>query len=354
MAGTRRVVLLGLAWVGIVLLQTNVLQSVARAQSEARAQSIAQPQIVPSVQPENQSQPESSTPSTASSVPMKLIQVSPQAYYVEGVAALGSPFNRNFISNAGVIVAPEGVIVIDALGSPALADELIGLIRTVTDKSIKYVIVTHYHADHIYGLQSFISQGATVIAHVNAKEYLGSDTAKLRLDASRQELAPWVNDQTRLVPAQTWVDEDVSMNLAGLDLQIFKMGPAHTIDDIAIFVPSEGVLFAGDLVFRGRIPYVGNADSLGWIQSLDKLITTRAKVIVPGHGPFSSQPLEDLQFTRDYLLFLRDVMGPPARELESFDEAYGKVDWSRYEKVPLFNAANRMNAYNVYLTIQSE
>lgn len=290
----------------------------------------------------------------ASAVPMKLIQVSPHAYYVEGVAALGSPFNRNFISNAGVIVAPDGVIVVDALGSPALAEELVGLIRAVTDKPIKYVIVTHYHADHIYGLQTFTDLGARVIAHAKAKEYLGSDTAMLRLDASRQELAPWVNEQTRLVPAQTWVEDDVSLNLAGLNLQIFKMGPAHTIDDIAVYVPSEGVLFAGDLVFRGRIPYVGNADSLGWIHSLDKLIKTDAKVIVPGHGPFSSQPLDDLRFTRDYLIFLREVMGPAARELESFDDAYSHVDWSRYEKVPLFNAANRMNAYNVYLSIQSE
>jgi len=216
------------------------------------------------------------------------------------------------------------------------------------------VIVTHYHADHIYGLQTFTDLGARVIAHAKAKEYLGSDTAMLRLDASRQELAPWVNEQTRLVPAQTWVEDDVSLNLAGLNLQIFKMGPAHTIDDIAVYVPSEGVLFAGDLVFRGRIPYVGNADSLGWIHSLDKLIKTDAKVIVPGHGPFSSQPLDDLRFTRDYLIFLREVMGPAARELESFDDAYSHVDWSRYEKVPLFNAANRMNAYNVYLSIQSE
>ena len=193
-----------------------------------------------------------------------------------------------------------------------------------------------------------------MIAHAKAKEYLGSDTAKLRLDASRQELAPWVNDQTRLVAAQTWVEEDVHLTLAGMRLEIFKMGPAHTVDDIAVFVPSEGVLFAGDLVFRGRIPYVGNADSLGWIQSLDKLIKADARVIVPGHGPFSSQPAEDLRFTRDYLVFLREVMGPPARDLDSFDDAYAKVDWSRYEKVPLFNAANRMNAYNVYLSIQSE
>jgi len=340
--GIRRVLLLGLTWVAFSVLLLPWVQVEAQTQATVPAQ-LATPVPAPT-----------SAPTSASATTMKLIQVTPHGYYVEGVAALGSPFNRNFISNAGVIVAPEGVIVIDALGSPALAQELIGLIRAVTDKPIKYVIVTHYHADHIYGLQTFMDQGATVIAHINAKEYLGSDTAKLRLDASRQELAPWVNDQTRLVPAQTWVEDDVSMRLAGLNLQIFKMGPAHTIDDIAIFVPSEGVLFAGDLVFRGRIPYVGNADSLGWIQSLDKLIKTDAKVIVPGHGPFSDQPLEDLRFTRDYLVFLRDAMGPPARELESFDEAYAKVDWSRYEKMPLFNAANRMNAYNVYLSIQSE
>jgi len=340
--GIRRVLLLGLTWVAFSVLLLPWAQVEAQTQATVPAQ-LATPVPAPT-----------SAPTSASATTVKLIQVSPHGYYVEGVAALGSPFNRNFISNAGVIVAPEGVIVIDALGSPALAQELIGLIRAVTDKPIKYVIVTHYHADHIYGLQTFMDQGATVIAHINAKEYLGSDTAKLRLDASRQELAPWVNDQTRLVPAQTWVEDDVSMRLAGLNLQIFKMGPAHTIDDIAIFVPSEGVLFAGDLVFRGRIPYVGNADSLGWIQSLDKLIKANAQVIVPGHGPFSDQPLEDLRFTRDYLVFLRDAMGPPARELESFDEAYAKVDWSRYEKMPLFNAANRMNAYNVYLSIQSE
>lgn len=341
-AGICRVVLLGLAWMVFSVLLMPWAQANAQTQAAVPAQPVASAPIP------------TPAPASASATTMKLIQVSPHAYYVEGVAALGSPFNRNFISNAGVVVAPEGVIVIDALGSPALAEELIGLIRTVTDKPIQYVIVTHYHADHIYGLQTFMDQGAKVIAHVNAKEYLGSDTARLRLDVSRQELAPWVNDQTRLVPAQTWVEDDVSMRLAGLNLQIFKMGPAHTIDDIAIFVPSEGVLFAGDLVFRGRIPYVGNADSLGWIQSLDKLIKTDAKVIVPGHGPFSDQPLEDLRFTRDYLVFLRDAMGPPARELESFDESYAKVDWSRYEKVPLFNAANRMNAYNVYLSIQSE
>ena len=132
------------------------------------------------------------------------------------------------------------------------------------------------------------------------------------------------------------------------------MGPAHTPDDLAIFVPSEGVLFAGDLVFKGRVPYVGTADSKGWIKSLDKLLTVQPRVIVPGHGAYSQDPSKDLVFTRDYLVYLRQSMQRAAQELEEFDLAYDATDWSAYQGVPLFRAANRMNAYNVYLSIQNE
>ena len=285
---------------------------------------------------------------------LMLTPVSNNAYYAEGVSALGSPLNKNFISNAGVVIGPTGVIVIDALGSPALGKQLIAEIRKLTDKPIQFVIVTHYHADHIYGLQSFIDIGVTIIAQESAKEYLSSDTAQLRLQASRTELAPWVNADTRLVPASKWIQQDTHLSLSGLDVELIKMGPAHTPDDLAIYFPSEGVLFAGDLVFRGRIPYVGNADSLGWIKSLDKLLARQAKVIVPGHGPSSTSTKEDLQFIRDYLIFVRKAMEQAARDLEPFDEAYAATDWSRYEKIPLFRLANRMNAYNIYLSIQNE
>lgn len=287
-------------------------------------------------------------------VALTLTQVSPNAYYAQGVSALGSALNRNFISNAGVVIGPDGVIVIDALGSPALGTQLIAAIRTLTNKPIQFVIATHYHADHIYGLQSFVDIGATVIAQQSAKDYLSSDTAQLRLQASRSELAPWINDQTRLVPATRWVTDDTRLSLSGLTVEVIKMGPAHTPDDLAIFFPSEGILFAGDLVFRGRIPYVGNADSLGWIQSLDKLLSRDAKTLVPGHGPASTAPTEDVKFTRDYLIYVRQAMEQGARDLEPFDELYAATDWSRYEKIPLFKAANRMNAYNIYLSIQNQ
>ena len=285
---------------------------------------------------------------------LELVQVSEHAYYVQGVAALGSPENQNFISNAGVVIAPDGVIVIDALGSPALAQRLLDAIDKVTNKPVTYVIVTHYHADHVYGLQTFKARGARIIAQENGKEYLNSDTARLRLQVSREELAPWVDEKTVLVPADIWISEDQSMQLSGMWFDLIPVGPAHTPDDLAIYVPQEKVLFAGDLMFSGRIPYVGSADSAGWIRSLDKLAPLEPKWVVPGHGSYSADAESDLRFTRDYLQFLRDSMREAAIELEPFDEAYDKTDWSAYSGVPLFNAANRMNAYNVYLSIQSQ
>jgi glyoxylase-like metal-dependent hydrolase (beta-lactamase superfamily II) len=114
------------------------------------------------------------------------------------------------------------------------------------------------------------------------------------------------------------------------------------------------VLFAGDLVFRGRIPFVGNADSKGWLQALAEIESLNPSVVVPGHGAHSINPAGDIRFTRDYLMYLRESMTKSAIDMEPFEDAYQQTNWSEYEGMPLFRAANRMNAYNVYLSIQSE
>ncbi len=286
--------------------------------------------------------------------PLRAQRVTATTWFVQGEAALGTAANRNFISNAGFIVTSQGVVVIDALGSPALAVELIAAIRQVTPQPIRTLIVTHYHADHIYGLQAFKALGATVIAHRAGREYLNSDTAGLRLQASREELFPWIDEHTKLVPADRWIDADTTLQLGDETLHIRHAGPAHTPEDLVVFAEKAGVLFAGDLVFRGRIPFVGQADSRSWIKALGGLIELRPQVVVPGHGPLSTDPLPDLQLTRDYLQFLRLSMGRAAQELEPFEEAYARTDWSRFQHLPLFRAANRINAYNTYLLMEQQ
>lgn len=285
---------------------------------------------------------------------MKLQQVAAGVFYVEGLSALGSSANQNFISNAGFVETPHGVVVIDALGSPALAQRLVEQIRKVTDKPITHVLLTHYHADHIYGLQTFKALGATIIAHEAGREYLHSETAQLRLQASRTDLAPWIDEHTRMVEADQWVTGVQRLDIDGMAFELHPMGPAHTPEDMAIFLPSKRVAFVGDLVFRQRIPYVGQADSAHWITSLETLLALPIEVVVPGHGPVSSQPREDMAMTRDYLLYLREAMRKAATDLEPFDAAYAATDWSRFAHLPLFKEANRMNAYNTYLRMEQE
>jgi glyoxylase-like metal-dependent hydrolase (beta-lactamase superfamily II) len=284
---------------------------------------------------------------------LRVVQVAPGTWFAQGAAALGSKSNRNFISNAGFVVTEAGVVVVDALGSPAVAEALLRQIRSVTDQPIRLVIVTHYHADHIYGLQVFKAAGATVLAHASGREYLNSETAQRRLEASREELAPWIDAQTRLVGADQWIEQPTTrIRLGEQEITIQHVGPAHTPEDLVVYFPATGVLFAGDLFFQGRIPFVGQANSRLWIQSLERLLEFRPKLVVPGHGPASIDPMKDLILTRDYLVYLRMTMGAAAREMEPFDDAYSRTDWSRFEHLPLFKAANRINAYNTYLLME--
>jgi len=294
------------------------------------------------------------TGQVSDTIQLKPIQVAPHTYFVQGFPEMGSSANQNFISNAGFVVTPKGVVVVDALGSPILAKKLIAEIARITPQKIVAVIVSHYHADHVYGLQEFKKIGAKIYAQNEGRSYISSETAKQRLIASRIDFAPWINDSTRLVAADVWIDQKTKLNIGGVQFLISRVGPAHAPEDLMVYVPSEKVLFAGDLVFRGRIPFVGNADSRGWISALDEIEKLKPQIVIPGHGAYSTKPSDDIIFTRNYLNYLRESMSKAAINLDPFDEAYQQADWSEYEGMPLFRAANRMNAYNVYLSIQSE
>jgi glyoxylase-like metal-dependent hydrolase (beta-lactamase superfamily II) len=290
---------------------------------------------------------------------MRAEPVAAGTWFVQGQSALGSAANQNFISNAGFVITPDGVLVIDALGSPPLALRLLALIRERTSAPVRYVVVTHCHADHIYGLQVFKQAGAQIVAHAGCRDYLASDTARLRLQASRVDLFPWVDDDTRLVTPDLWLGEggredDLVLKLGERRFRVHHAGPAHTAEDLVVHDESTGVVFAGDIVFRNRIPFVGQADSRRWIAALDRMLALQPRVLVPGHGPLSQNPQADLALTRDYLVYLRQSLAEAANRLEPFDEAYARIDWSRFAHLPLFTAANRMNAYNTYLLLEQE
>lgn len=287
-------------------------------------------------------------------VPMQAVRLGPHSYYVEGMSGAASSENQGFMSNAGFVVTRDGVVVFDALASPPLAEKLVSLIRKITPQPIKRVIVSHYHADHFYGLQVFKALGAEIWAHRLAEGATRTTAAAARLAQRKEALFPWVDDDTQLLEADRFLDGDTDFEMGGLHFALRYVGPAHSSEDMAMLVKQDGVLYAGDVVFRGRVPFVGDADSRAWIAALDKLLALDPRVLVPGHGAPSYEPRADLVFTRDYLQYLRDQMGVAARDLVPFEEAYEKTDWSEYESMPAFNEANRVNAYNQYLRLEQE
>jgi len=289
------------------------------------------------------------------SVEVRAVQVGPHSYYIPGLSGAASAANEGFMSNAGFVITPAGVVVFDSLGTPSLAQAMLGEIRRLTQAPIKRVIVSHYHADHYYGLQVFKDAGAEIWAHEHGRGSVHTEEAKLRYDQRKETLKPWVTDGLqRLLEADVWLAGDTDFELGGVRFQLRHVGPAHSAEDLALFVVEDGVLYAGDLVFKGRVPFVGNADSRLWLAALDRLLALKPKVLVPGHGGMSTDPVGDLTLTRDYLTYLREQMGKAVAELIPFDEAYLATDWSRYESLPAFPEANRPNAYNTYLLMEAE
>lgn len=289
---------------------------------------------------------------------MKPIRASEHVYYVQGAPGMATRENRAFNSNSAFVVTPEGVLVFDALGTPALAQELKRAIAAITTQPIRRVIVSHFHADHFYGLQSLKADGVEVWAHGAGRGTFGSEFTASRLEQRRRDLAPYVDEHTRLLAADRWLEfkggEPIAFTFGGVKMRLIDVSGAHSPEDIMLFVEDDGVLLAGDLYFSGRLPFVGQADSKAWLAALDRIEPLAPKMVIPGHGAASRNPTPDIELTRRYLLYLRETMGAAVRDLVPFDEAYRTTDWLPFYDVPAFEAANRVNAYGTYLQMERE
>ena len=286
-------------------------------------------------------------------VDMKVVQVSRHTYFVQGKAGTAIE-NAGFISNAGFVVTSEGIIVFDALGTPSLAAKLLRKIRKISDAPIKAVVMSHYHADHLYGLQVFKEQGARIYAPEGARDYLDSDVAESLLAARRKLLAPWVNETTRFVTPDVYVEKDMELVFGGITLKITPLGSAHSEGDLAMMVEPDNVLYSGDIIFEGRIPFIGEANTRNWMRTLDKMRGIKVAALIPGHGPLAKQPDKVIDSTYRYLALLRKHMQAAVDNGDVFGEAYDNIDWGDFVLLPAFFEANRRNAYNVYLSIENE
>ncbi len=288
-----------------------------------------------------------------STVKMELERVSEHVYYVRGIPGIATD-NEGFISNAAAIVTDEGIVLVDALGSPSLANQFLRKLREISDQPVRKVLVTHYHADHIYGLQVFQEQGAEIIAPAGYREYVDSPIAEERLEERRFSLDPWVNESTYLVAPDRVIDSDIKLSMGGVDMVVHWLGAAHSDGDLSVLVQPDAVMISGDIIFEGRVPFTGGADTGQWLSVLQSLNKAGLKALIPGHGPAATDPAQAVRLTLNYLTKVREVMAEAVDDLTSFEEAFTEADWSEFSGLPAYEAAHRGNAYGVYLSMERE
>ena len=293
--------------------------------------------------------------------PLKIEQVPGHPiYYSIGNPGIPGKVNEGNTSNAGFVVTPEGVVVFDALGTPSLGWALLQEIRKITDKPVRYNVLSHYHADHIYGLQAFRDHtAAVIIAQDRAREYneneeTADERADQRLDQRREALAPWVNKDTRVVSPDITFNDRLLLTLGGKRFQMIYAGPAHSASDMMMMVEPDGVLFAGDIVQNSRIPFMNSDDvnTKQWLEALGIVEKLDPKFIIPGHGRPSTKVKEAIAFTRDYIDYVRAAMRKAVENWTDFDVAYRQTDWSKYAGIPAFETNNRGNAYRIFLELE--
>jgi glyoxylase-like metal-dependent hydrolase (beta-lactamase superfamily II) len=281
-------------------------------------------------------------------------------YYTLGSPGIPAHDNEGNTSNAGFVVTKDGVVVFDALGTPSLGWALLEAIRKLSDLPARYNVVSHYHADHIYGLQAFKDHTPTiVVAQDRATEYredeeTSGERANQRLDQRRDALAPWVDAKTRVVPPDITFKQQATLYLGGKSFELIYAGPAHSASDSMMLVQPDGVLFAGDVVQSGRIPFMNaeDVDTANWLRSLGEVEKLAPKFIIPGHGRPSTNAGAAIAFTRDYITYVRNAMAKAVADWTDFDAAYNGTDWSKYRDMPAFDANNRGNAYRIFLEME--
>ena len=306
------------------------------------------------------------TPYGPSSLPFELQRIpGAPVYYLVGRSGVPDADNEGHTSNAGFVVTDGGVVVFDALGTPALGYRLLQRIREVTDQPIERIIVSHYHADHIYGLQAFKqhADAPPVWAQTLALGYVGGtaasqgEDAQRRLAQRREALFPWVDENTYIVPPDRTFAQGLSFTVGGVDFEVQHLGPAHAPGDSIMMVKNYGVLFGGDVIYKGRVPFLDSpeTDIDRWLAGLETLagLQPPPRFVIPGHGTVSDDVRQAVGATRDYITYLREAMRQAAADFVPFDQAYQATDWSAYERMPAFEASNRGNAYRIYLEMEA-
>jgi cyclase len=201
------------------------------------------------------------------------------------------------LNNAGVFVGADGVVLVDTAFTAHRGRALREAVGRLTDKPVRTVVNTHHHGDHTYG--NFLFPGATVIGHNRCRE------ATIATGFETKKWFPGVDwGDIRISPPTVTFADSLTVWCDDLPASLRFVGPAHTSNDVIVWVEEHRLLFAGDLVFNGGTPFVVMGSVEGILRALEQLDALDAEVVVPGHGAVCGPEVIGRQ--RDYLRFVQE------------------------------------------------
>ncbi|MBX9833740.1 MAG: MBL fold metallo-hydrolase [Burkholderiaceae bacterium] len=228
--------------------------------------------------------------------------------------------------NTGIIIGDDAVMVIDTQATPVMAQDVIRRIREVTDKPIKYVLLSHYHAVRVLGASAYGAE------HIIASE----DTRDLIVERGQFDKDSEIGRFPRLfqnvesVPdGLTWptmtFNKKMTLWLGSVEVQLLQLGRGHTKGDTVAWLPQEKILFSGDLVEFDATPYAGDAYFKDWPQTLDNLAALKPEKLVPGRGAALQTPEQvqaGLAGTRAFISDLYESVKASAAQGEDLRKVY--------------------------------
>jgi len=248
---------------------------------------------------------------------------------------------HSFAANAGIVVGRESILVIDTLISAKEGERFLADIRRVTNKPIKYVVNTHTHLDHALGNCVFAKLGATVISHDADRISLATQGSDILKNAGNYGLKPEDIAGTEIVVPTLAFSDQLTIDMGGEDVRLIRTTPSHTAGSLIVYLPSQKLLFSGDILFTDFHPYMADGDFGGWSKTLDSLLAMDVEKIVPGHGPLSSK--NDLREMKEYLA----LFDQNARELAATSQEVDVIAAQLLKLLPKRGMAEWMVGYNV-------
>ena len=253
--------------------------------------------------------------------------------------------------NSGVIIGDDSVMIIEAQATPRLAHKVIECVRSVTDKPISHVVLTHYHAVRVLGASAF-----------NADQIIMSDMARAMVVERGQE--DWDSEFQRFprlfeghesIPGLTWptttFDGSMSVYLGNRRVDLMHLGRAHTAGDVVINVPDQNVMFTGDIVEYHSACYCGDGHFADWGDTLNNFKSFEVDAIAPGRGDaLVGQDMVNraIESTRDFVESTYRPVAKVAARNGSLKEAWDACraecdpkfsDYAIYEHCLPFNVA---------------